>query len=322
MAIVFGRVPHPASVERWILDNQNSAWNDLGQRKVLGVVWHRMVGGQDGTDGFFRAMANARQTGSGGLTDYGVGVAAQDGAAAAGRIYRWNDPLGLAHPGCSPNRAGWASGSWNAARAFGDGKAFVLDHGGDLNVINRDQVSIEISGLAMTPLDEASRGAVVALTAYWADQARIPWDVFPMVPGKGYSFVRWHEEFGPDEPDGSPKHCPFDVVKGETDALIARTKAILKQFQIGDAPEVVVNGQEDFVKFDQLRVFHVPQNAVATGRAKANRNAAIVKEFAAGSAIESDGFFHGESVDGKNKWIRTSGSPHPAIHQSGLVETI
>lgn len=224
--IVFGRVPHPPFTDRIIPDSVNQAWNNLGQRVNRGVVWHRMVGSLWGTDGYFRTFANARSTNRGGLTDYGVGVAAMDGAANDGAILRWNHPLGAGSPGASPNRAGWANGPYDPFLSFGDGRAFTDEFG--TNAINRDQISIEISGQYATPLSEKSRNAVALLTAYWADQAKIPWDVFPLWPGHGYSFVRWHVEFcGEDD-----KPCPGAVVRAETSALIERTKAIMKKYQV------------------------------------------------------------------------------------------
>jgi chemotaxis response regulator CheB len=56
------------------------------------------------------------------------------------------------------------------------------------------------------------------------------------VPADGFSFVRWHEEFGPDQ---GQKKCPFDVVKSETTALIERTRAIMKRYQAAGATDPV-----------------------------------------------------------------------------------
>jgi hypothetical protein len=218
MAITFGLVPHPAYQNRPITKAEGRGQNNLGKRSVKGVVWHRILGSLYGTDGYFRnESVNA-------LTDYGVGVAARDGAANDGMILRWNDPLGW--------QSGWASGTYNGA--YGDGEAFVRKYG--VNAINRDQASIEISGDYDTPLSEKARDAIAALTAYWADQYRIPWDVFPIAPQDGFSFVRWHQEFTL----GTGKVCPGAVVIRETPALIERTRAILKKHQTaGTSPQPV-----------------------------------------------------------------------------------
>lgn len=220
MALVFGRVPHPVYLDRPIEKPENWGQNDLGRRSVKGVVWHRMIGSLWGTDTYFR-RSDVKA-----LTDYGVGVLAQDGATSDGTIIRWNDPLGV--------QSGWASGTYSSA-AYGDGAAFVAKYG--IDAINRDQASIEISGLTYdVPLSPRSRDAIAALTAYWADQYEIPWDVFPIAPQDGFSFVRWHNEFGPDN---GLKKCPGQIVMQETPALIERVRAILKEHQTSGvkAPE-------------------------------------------------------------------------------------
>lgn len=217
MSVTFGNVPHPTFANHPITKPEGQGQDNLGQRSVKGIVWHRMLGHLDSTETYFKRPDVSA------LTDYGVGVSGSDPASEDGQIIRWNDPLG--------HQSGWASGTWSAPHAYGDGRAFVAKYGhGDIgvNVINRDQASIEISGMEDTPLTEKSRQAVAALTAYWADQYHIPWAQFPVSPVDGFSFVRWHEEFGPDE---GQKHCPFDVVKAATPDLIERTRAILKQYQ-------------------------------------------------------------------------------------------
>jgi hypothetical protein len=209
--ITFGKVPHPTYHNRPIWKAENKGQNNLGKRSVKGVVYHRILGTLWGTDGYFRNPdVNS-------LTDYGVGVEAQDGAANDGVILRWNDPYGY--------QSGWASGTYNGA--YGDGAAFVNKYG--VNAINRDQVSIEISGFQNTAFSSKAKAAVAALSAYYADQYGIPWDVYPIAPQDGFSFVRWHEEFT----RGTGKRCPFDVVKEATPEVIEMTRAILKQYQTG-----------------------------------------------------------------------------------------
>lgn len=220
MSIIFGRVPHPAYQDRPIAKPEGRGQNNLGYRMIKGVVWHRILGSLWGTDTYFRRSdVNA-------LTDYGIGVAAKDGAANDGLILRWNNPLGL--------QSGWASGPVNGA--YGDGLAFVNKYG--IDSVNRDQVSIEISGDQLTPLSEKSRQSIAALTAYFADQYHVPWDKFPIIPHDGFSFVRWHQEFT----IGSGKQCPFKVVMDETPALIERTRAILKAWQ--ENPEIELPVEE------------------------------------------------------------------------------
>lgn len=210
--IVFGRVPMPEYADRIIPTPPQQAWDDLGPRDVKAIVYHRMLGSLPGTDSYFR------QPGCQALTDWGLGVAAQDGASLAGVLYRWNDPLGRRSP--------WASGPVSAP--YGDGKKFVDIYG--VNGVNRFSTALEISGQQATPLDDPSREAIVALSAYYADRYEIPWNAYPIVEGENRrSFIIWHEEFC----QGTGKACPFDVVKAETDALIAATADRLKQYQTG-----------------------------------------------------------------------------------------
>ena len=127
VALTFGRVPHPPYQQRLITNS--TAWNDLGKRTIRAVVWHRMYGTLWGTDTYFRNEAAGKA-----LTDYGVGVEATDGAANAGVILQWNDPTGRRSP--------WASGP--VSNPIDDGAKFVALYG--TNGVNRDAVSIEISG--------------------------------------------------------------------------------------------------------------------------------------------------------------------------------
>jgi hypothetical protein len=213
MAITFGRVPHPGYLDRLIDKPEGQGWDNLGQRQPKFVVLHRMIGSLWGTDGYFRmAGVNA-------LTDYGVGVAATDGADVAGTIIRWNDPRGV--------RAGWASGP--VSGAYGDGLAIVNKYG--LNTVNRDGVSIEISGNYDTPVDAKAFEEIAQLMAYWWDQMRIPHTSAPINPATGISAVLFHQEFCL----GSGKICPGPVVMGMIDKFIARATAILKQHQEGTA---------------------------------------------------------------------------------------
>jgi hypothetical protein len=213
-ALVFGRVPHPPYVDRLILKPEGVGWDNLGKRTPRGIVLHRMIGSLQGTDSWFRRPEVKS------LTDYGVGVAATDGAKLAGTIYRWNDPRGI--------RSGWASGP--ARAPWGDGKIFVAAHG--INAVNRDLVSCEISGEYGTPLDSLSFAAIASLIAYWADQYSVPWESFPRIPAEGRSFVLWHNQFtGRDY-----KECPGAIVMDQTDELVAAARAILQKHQQSAPP--------------------------------------------------------------------------------------
>lgn len=206
--LVFGRVAHPPFRDRLIPDANTRAWDDLGPRKPVGAVMHTMVGSLWGTDAYFRSGAPA-------LTDYGIG-GSTDGPSWDGVILRWNDPRG--------RRSGWANGGSDGLE--GDGPLFVRTLG--INAINRDLVSIERSDGKdiATPLSPKQFESLCQLTAYWFDQAHVPWDRFPVNPlvGEGIVTHFLHKEF-------ATKGCPWAAVEREVDRIQDRVRAILKVAQ-------------------------------------------------------------------------------------------
>lgn len=201
MALTFGNVKHPAYTKHIIWNN---AWDDLGPRRNFGVVYHRMLGSLMGTEQYFDGGAQ-------GLTHYGTGHPGDHD----GEIRMWCDPL--------TNRAPWASG--RVIAPWGDGPAFVNKYGA--NAVNNDLIAIEISGNYNDPISDLTKDTVAALSAYWADQAKIPHDKYPLNPTTGLTYTYWHQEFtGPAE-----KICPGPVVMDATDDIIARTVAVLKAAQ-------------------------------------------------------------------------------------------
>lgn len=231
MATVFGRVPKPPAINKHIPSSQNTAWDNLGPRAKVpnAFVLHRMEGSLEGTNTYFRGFRNAQQTGVGGLTNIGIGVAAMDGQALAGKVYEWNTP-----ELDTEDRAGWANGK--VSGAYGDGKKYVDMFG--ISAVNRDTESCEISGQLNTPLDEASRTAIAARLAWRADQygaelakkgEQFDYSTFPYIPSQDRNFTIWHQEFT----IGTGKTCPGPVVMAETDDLIARAKVILEKYQTG-----------------------------------------------------------------------------------------
>jgi hypothetical protein len=208
MPLTFGRVLHPPFVNRDIPSAQTTAWDDLGPRRPLGVCWHSMVGTLWGTDAYFR--------GGPALTDYGIG-GATDGSRWDGVILRWNDPRGRRSP--------WANGGSDGLE--GDGPLFVRTLGVD--AINRDLVSIERSdgGEVSTPLSPKQAASLCLLTAYWFDQAHVPWDRFPLNPAHGVVTHMLHLEF-------ATKGCPFAPVVERVAELQDRVRALLKTAQTGE----------------------------------------------------------------------------------------
>lgn len=212
--IQFHRVPKPEFVDKtYISKNKNEGvgWDNLGQRKPKFIALHRMLGTLKGTEIFF-APPNSPH-----LTDFAIGVEAIDGKVAAGRIDQYNDPLGY--------KSGWASGRVSAP--YGDGLAIVQKYG--INAVNRDGISIEISGYQKTLIDDAAWAKLVAFCAYWVDFMEIPYDALPLNPHTGINAFIWHQEFT----IGTGKECPFDEVMRRTNELYKAVAAYLKPYQTG-----------------------------------------------------------------------------------------
>lgn len=211
--ITFGRVPHPPFVDKLVW--ANTAWNDLGPRRIVGVCQHSMVGSLAGSYTWINGGGGSASA----LWDYSVG-GATDGDND-GVIWRHNDPHG--------RRAGWANGGSDGLE--GDGPLFVRTLG--INAINRDLVSIERSdgGNIQTPMSPRQFESICRLTAYWFDQAKVPWDRFPLNPAYEIVTHFLHYEF-------ATKACPFPPVMNRIDDIQARVRAILKAAQGGDGDVV------------------------------------------------------------------------------------
>lgn len=177
-------------------------YDDLGQRTVKGLVLHRSLGTFQSNIAFFDSACCPA------LTDWQVNH-------ETGELMLFNDPLGRV--------SGWANGTWNGA--WGDGLAFGNKYG--IDAVNRDETSIEITGYENDPVCAAAWEAIAQLNAHYAHDYGITWDQFPIAPWDGFSFDRWHQELT----RGSGKLCPWGVVMDGTDAMIARTKEIMKAAQ-------------------------------------------------------------------------------------------
>jgi hypothetical protein len=195
-----------------ILDEENTGWqDDLGKRDVKGIVYHRLEGTLEDTDAVFRSGTVSA------LFDYGVDD-------VSGKAWRWNDALGFPHPNVRADRSPFANGP--VIDPSSDTAAFIADNG--IDAINRDQVSISIAGFFEDAISDECLETVAALTAYFANHAAIPWDVFPALQGrKSYGFVRWHNEIASNKP------CPGPVVMNATPDIIARSRDLLRQIQDG-----------------------------------------------------------------------------------------
>lgn len=232
----FGLAPHPDFDDRIVPDSQNSAWDDIGPRnKQVGITQHTMVGTLWGTDKFFRTGIRAA-----GLTDYGIG-GASDGSDD-GRILMWNSPRGHGRgtPGnwdyVSPNRSGWANGTTEGLE--GDGIAFVRKYGA--NGVNRFLVSIERSDGGdpyNQPPSAAYTDSFCRLAAYWADQAKIPYDVYPWNPKENLSGYYFHLEF-------ALKGCPHFPITSQVNMFQGRIRTLLREFQTSGGPSPIPDEED------------------------------------------------------------------------------
>ncbi|CAA9534668.1 MAG: hypothetical protein AVDCRST_MAG73-1263 [uncultured Thermomicrobiales bacterium] len=349
--VVFGRVPHPPFEDHLIPDHATVAYDDLGQRNPVGTCVHRLDGPLVGTDGWLRSVPDgnkfacpdpdtaeaANWGGCRAMTDYVIGGAI-DGDLD-GAIWRWNDPTGAPHPGVSANRSPWANGKTNGLKE--NGRIFFDTCG--QNAVNRDLVSIELSGWSNetwhgkpeTPVSDAQFESLCQLVAYWHDQARVPWDVFPSHPTLGIVTQLQHREFT------GVKDCPFPAVKNLTLQYRERVKQIMREAQTGttggaphhDDPvdpqrEVPIEPRTRFVKpsrppeFDgsnkQIRdvLFHAARQTVEVAepvlhcRKWADPSAPETRRpLTQGDTFEALYWINGVNVRGERRWwVSTTGT--------------
>lgn len=210
----FHKVPKPVIVDKtYISKNKREGvgWDNLGQRKPKFIALHRMLGTLLGTEEYFSPPTSPH------LTDFAIGVASIDGATRAGQIDQYNDPLGY--------KAGWASGRVSAP--YGDGLAIVNKYG--INAVNRDGISMEISGFQKTVVDDVAWAKLVHFCAYWIDFMEIPYESLPLNPHTGINAMIWHQEFT----IGTGKECPFEWVMANTNRLYQDVQAFLQPYQSG-----------------------------------------------------------------------------------------
>jgi hypothetical protein len=139
--------------------------------------------------------------------------------------------------------SGWANGVVNAP--YGDALAWLTLSAvnGDLNTVNRDGESIEITGWFLQP-GAASHEDPVA-DPCWESLARwfaarghdygITYLDWPIIPSEGgRSYLTWHQEWT----IGTGKVCPGKTVMDGTNALVERARAIMKAAQTAGATPV------------------------------------------------------------------------------------
>lgn len=197
-------IPAPAITIRDIASA--TAWDDTGQRIPRFVVLTRLLGSLYGADAYLREPSTHT------LMDYGI-------SNETGEILRWNDPDGRRSP--------WANGPW--MNPPGVGRAIVhMTDPVDLNVINRDGISIGIAGQYDDPVSDDAYGALVALVAHHASKAGVPHTTLYsddlIHPETGVSFVLWHSTFC-----GDLKPDPGHVVKALTAGLVQDVRWLMRE---------------------------------------------------------------------------------------------
>ena len=202
--ITYSKVPKPSVVNLHVSKPYNGAgYYAVSPRQPVGACEHRTAG--LGQIEFIKQLFEGERLYDA-LTDYVIGL--------DGRIGELNDPFGTRSP--------WANGGSDGLE--GDGPNFVKAYG--ISGINDRLVSIEHIGQAGTPFEGAQFESSAKLNAWIFDQAKVPWDQFPVNPASKVVTYLEHFEF-------ATKGCPEWAFVNKTDAHQDRIRALMKQYQTG-----------------------------------------------------------------------------------------
>lgn len=183
-------------------------WDDLGPRPIppKGLVLHRSVNGAGVSNaGYYHATCCPA------LTDYEV-------IATTGQGRRFVRP--------GSRISGWANGPVSAP--YGDALAWLDQHNWDLDTVNRDWESCEVTGQYTDPVDDKAWQWLAQWIASRAHDYGITYLTFPLIPAEGNrSYVTWHVEWT----KGTGKICPGPVVVNYTSTLLERARSIMKAYQ-------------------------------------------------------------------------------------------
>jgi hypothetical protein len=148
------------------------------------------------------------------------------------------------------------------------------------------------------------------LIAYVCDRhCRISHEDFPFNPAVGAGFYAVYQHF-----EFSGKNCPFPALKALHETYVARAREILRKYQTDWAPQ--------FVPFGVVRGFTVRLDVHASARQAPSTAARWVRGFGPGEAVECDGVYFGEAVQGEQRWLRTADPQHLSVHAGAFVEEI
>lgn len=319
------KVPFPAYDDRpvdMVAKANARCGADHGSVKRTGrSVGHSMVGTLAGTDAWFRKLTICS------MTPWGIGGSA-DGAND-GKVFRWQD---YTKGGPIP----WSSGKWNPP-GMGDGPEYVRRFG--VHGINAWAEAIELSdgGKITTPMSRKQWMSFIQLIAAIAhDGGMSAADVFEDL------LHMHHREFCKRaEPwPNTDKDCPFPRVYEHTGSYLRAVQGLMHYAETGSGPLVfTVAG----IMLNFVDVFGKPVPKPAPAPAKpvyvnfeqdveliAGKGGATVRQWGfrgskelmtlpAGRKFLADGYYHGESVAGDDRWVVMANDPRGRIHVSGVA---
>lgn len=331
------RVPMPPFDDRPIDPIAKVGWGtNWGTFTRSGITDdHSMVGFLMSTDAWFRRFDVAA------LTEWGIGGSA-DGLLD-GKIIRWVDRMKIT------NVHLWSSGPANYPY-LGDGPAYIAKYG--INGVNGRGEAIELSdgGDIYTPVSYKQWVSLIWLKAAIAHRDGVTSDKVREV----LAFMHHREFCKRSEPwPNDDKDCPFERVYLFTDQYINAILGLMRYFEgketnldslifrvatfdidlrfIGKMKETghvpaptPVPAKPIFVDYIPDRTFTLKYHA--TVRQYASRQAKIYEDETAkmvpGTRLAIAGYYHGEMVNGSDKWAVQAVDPRGRIHESAFTERL
>jgi len=290
-------------------------------------VDHSMVGYLSSTDAWFRKRDVCS------LTPWGIGGSA-DGALD-GKIYHWMDYY--AYDDVQP----WSSGPWRAP-GTGDGAAFVKKYGVD--GINGFGEAIELSdgGDINTPVSPKQWKSLIWLKAAIAHKGGVTSDdirevlafmhhrEFCILTGKDCPFPRVYNYTNQYLDAVTALMAFFEGKTNDYDTLVHTVAGITLDFrEVGRMrdgaaiiPEPTIPTGPIFQDFTPNRTFTVGKGGATVRRWASTKSDIIVTYLKPGTKVEVDGYYYGETVNGKNRWLVQNEDPRGRIHEGAFVESI
>lgn len=270
-----------------------------------GNTWtHTMVGSLWGTDAWFRRADVAA------ATHYGIGGKLEPDHD--GYIIEWID--------VTRNVAPWASGPFNGGE--GDGAAYVRQFG--IDGINGKARSIETSGQVNTPMTVKQWRSLMWLIA-----------AIEHANGKDSENHAWRMEHW-ESCGRAYKACAFARITDYTAQYHNGINQIMRHYEGLEAPESVTvaglviplplhlsGGVVDppaapgpiYVDFETDRRAVV---GPATSRQYGNTQAKILRHLKPGTKLTFQGYYHGQMVNGSDKWFVINENARGRVHESGI----